>query len=296
MIVNRQSLADLFIGFKASFNTGFRDSPADWDKVATLVPSTTKEEHYAWLGQWPKLREWLGDRVVKDIVAHDYRIKNKKYEGTIEIDRDDLDDDTYGVYTPMMAEMGFAAKQHPDELVFGLLAAAFTTNCYDGQYMCDVDHPVGLGAAVQSVSNTQAGAGAPWFLIDGSRPLKPLIFQKRREYDLRMVTRLDDSGVFDTDKFKYGVDARCNVGFGFWQQLFGSKAALTQANFEANRAAMEAFKSDEGRPLNIKPTWLVCGPSNRAAANAVIAVGKLAGGADNPNYNAVKVLVTPQLT
>ncbi len=56
-----------------------------------------------------------------------------------------------------------------------------------------------------------------------------------------------------------------------------------------------AFKSDEGRPLGIKPNMLVVGPSNRAAAMALIEVQKEAGGADNPNYKAVEVVVAPWL-
>ena len=48
-----------------------------------------------------------------------------------------------------MQQMGAFAKQHPDELLAALIAAAETTLCYDGQYICDTDHSEG-GSGTQS--------------------------------------------------------------------------------------------------------------------------------------------------
>jgi phage major head subunit gpT-like protein len=80
MIVNRDSLNAMYNGFKTAYNTAFSGVAPMWGKVATLVPSTTKVENYGWLGQFPKLREWVGDRQVKSIAASGYQIANKKYE------------------------------------------------------------------------------------------------------------------------------------------------------------------------------------------------------------------------
>lgn len=296
MIINTTNLSALFTAFQAAFNKGFTGAASDWGRVATVVPSTTKENKYGWLGQFPRLREWLGDRQVKSIAAHDYAVKNKKFESTISVPRDDIDDDTYGVYTPLFESMGDAAKTHPDELVWALLAAGFTTLCYDGQFFFDTDHPVGDSeGAAASVSNMQAGAGAPWFLLQTNRPLKPLIFQPRRDYALKSLVKEDDANVFMRDEYLYGVDARGNVGYGFWQQAFGSKDTLNQANFDLAMTAMMALKSDEGRPLGIKADLLVVGSSNRAAALDTVLTERLANGASNKNYKAVDVLVVPWL-
>jgi phage major head subunit gpT-like protein len=291
MIINQANLADLFVGFKAAFNTGFRSVEPKWQRVATLVPSSTKEEHYAWIGQFPKLREWIGDRHIKGLAASDYRIKNKKYEATVEVPRDDLDDDTYGVFAPMFQEMGHAAAVHPDELIFALLKNGFAELAYDGQYFFDTDHPVGAGV----VSNHGGGAGTPWYLLDVSRPLRPLIFQKRRDYDLKYMTDRQDEHVFMRDAYRYGVDARCNVGFGFWQQAWGSKTALDATNYEAARAAMLAFKSDEGRPLGIMPNLLVVPPALEGAARKLLLAETDAAGATNPWRGTAELLVVPWL-
>lgn len=296
MIIKTESLSDLFTAVKTAFNKGFRGAKAEWSKVATLVPSTAAAETYAWLGQFPKLREWIGDRVIKNMEAHDYTIKNKKFESSVGIPRDTIDDDSYGVFMPLYEEMGHAAATHPDELVFGVLAAGFNNPCYDKQNFFDTDHPVGPAGNEVSVSNMQAGAGAPWFLLAADRPLKPIIFQKRRDYDIKGMTDAKDEAVFMRDEYRYGVDARGNAGYGFWQQAFGSKATLSAENFEAAYDAIMGFKSDEGRPLKLKPSILVVGPSNRAAAQKIIEKKTLADGSDNTNYQIVELLVVGDLT
>lgn len=291
MILNATTLANLTTGFKASFQKGFSSATSLWQRVATLVPSSTSENTYAWLGEFPMLREWIGDRQVKNLSQSDYSLKNRKFESTISVKRDAIEDDQYGIYAPLFESMGQAAASHPDELVFALLALAFSSKCYDGQFFIDSDHPVGAG----TVSNSGGGSSNPWFLLDTSRPLKPLIFQKRRDYALRALTDPGQENVFMRDEYLYGTDARANVGFGFWQMAYGAKVTLDATAFEAGFKAMELFKSDEGRPLNIKPNLLVVGPSNRAAAKALIEVDRLASGASNPNYKAVEVLVVPWL-
>ncbi|MBP6543225.1 MAG: Mu-like prophage major head subunit gpT family protein [Piscinibacter sp.] len=291
MIINQSNLTLLYQAFKTAFNTGFRTNEQQWGRIATLVPSSTKSEQYGWLGQFPKLREWIGDRQVKNMAASSYAITNKSFESTIGVNRDDIEDDQYGVYTPLFQEMGFAAATHPDELVFALLAAGFTTNCYDGQFFFDSDHPVGSGV----VSNSGGGAGTPWYLLDVRRPLKPLIFQRRKDYNMQILQDEKDEAVFMRKEYRYGVDARCNVGFGFWQQAYGSKQTLDATNYSAARTAMMSLKSDEGRPLGIKPNLLVVPPSLESAALTLLQAEKNANGADNIYRNTAELIVVPWL-
>jgi len=296
LIVNAGNLAILNRAFKAAFQKGFEGVSPLWSKVATLVPSTTGTEDYGWLGQIPGMREWIGDRHIHNLKQHDYSVKNKTFELTVGVPRESIEDDQYGVYAPMMEMLGQSANQHPDELIFALLAAGFATPCYDGQYFFDTDHPViqADGAKV-SVSNMQAGGGNPWFLLDTRRPLKPLILQQRKKPEFVNKDQSTDDNVFNRKEYVYGVDDRKNVGFGFWQMAFGSKAALDATNFDAAMAATGAFKGDHGKPLGVMPNLLVVGPSNRAAAKALIEAEQLAGGGSNTNFKAVEVLVVPWL-
>lgn len=291
MIVNAANLQLLYKAFNTAFKAGFGKLETYWPKIATTVPSTSRENHYGWLGDIPGLREWFGDRQVHGLKAHGYSLVNRPFELTIGVDRDDIDDDNYGIYTPRFEFMGESASQHPDELIFGLLAAGFATACYDNQNFFDTDHPVGDGV----VSNMQAGGSDPWFLLDTRRALKPLIFQRRKDYQFQAMTNPDDEGVFMRKEFRYGIDARVNVGFGFWQMAYASKAALDAANFEAGVKAMMGLKKDNGNPLGVMPNLLVVGTSNRAAAKKVIERASIDGGDSNINYKAVEVMAVPWL-
>jgi len=297
MIINAANLTMLFRSFNTAYQKGFDGITPQWGGIATLVPSTTGQEDYGWLGDIPGLREWIGDRQIKNLLTHDYSIKNRKFENTIGVPRDKIEDDQFGIFASLIEMMGNSAALHPDILVFGLLALAFATTCYDGQYFIDSDHPVKQAdGSIASVSNYQSGSGNPWFLLDTSRPLKPLIYQRRKPYNFTALINEKDENVFMRDEYLYGVDGRGNVGFGFWQMAFGSKDTLNSTNYNSAYAAMMAFKGDNGEPLGVKPTLLVCGPSNRAAALDVVKAERLANGASNTNFGTTDVLVIPWLT
>lgn len=297
MLITPQMLLALRTGFRAEFQSNFDLAESIVDRVATTIPSQTSGNTYGWLGQWPGFREWIGDRELKNMAAHGYEIKNKDWESSIGVKRPDIEDDNVGVYKPLFAEMGRAAKVHPDELVFGLLKAGESTLCYDGQNFFDTDHPVYAGndgtGDVTTVSNLQAGSGPAWYLLDCSRALKPLIFQNRKAPVFTSMTSLEDESVFTSNEFRFGVDSRSNVGFGFWQQAFKSKADLNAVNFNAAYAAMTSQKADGGRPLGIRPTLLVVPPNLREQALEITKADRRANGASNVNAGLVEAIVSP---
>jgi phage major head subunit gpT-like protein len=299
MIINQGNLSRLYTGFKTSFNEGLGMAKSMYERIATVVPSSTREEKYGWLGKVPRFRKWVGDRVIQNIMAHDYAIKNEPYEVTIGVDRDDIDDDQYGVYSALFKEMGFATAAHPDELVWALAQAGFGGSlglCYDGQFFFDTDHPViDENGDTISVANTDGGAGSPWFLLDTNRPLKPIIFQRRKNYDFQAMNKPDDTNVFMRKEFIYGVDARVNVGFGFWQFAWGSKQALDATNYAAAREALTGMKGDYGRPLGVMPNLLVVGPSGESAGRKLLNSEVNAAGATNEWKGTAELLVVPWL-
>lgn len=290
MIINQAALASICKSFKTIFNEAFLGVAPEWEKVAMPVPSSTGTEEYGWLGAFPKLREWIGDRHVKNLKAHGYSIKNKDWESSVAVDRNNIEDDSYGVYRPLIAEMGRSAAAHYDELAMGMLPLGLTTLCYDGQYFFDTDHPVGSG----SVSNHGGGAGTAWYLLDATRAIKPVILQKRKPAEFVSLDRPTDENVFMRKEYIYGVDCRDNAGFGLWQLAFASKQTLDASGYEAARAAMLAFKDDEGKPLGIKPSLLVVPPSLEGAARKLLAETD-ASGATNPWKGTAELLVTPWL-
>jgi phage major head subunit gpT-like protein len=296
MDINQQNLQLLFTGYKAAFQNAFDGLEVDFDQFVLEVMSTTSKESYPWLGQSTRFREWLGDRVIQNLELHDYTIKNKSFENTVGVARDAIEDDSYGIFTPLMAQLGQDSKQHPAELVYELLAAGFTEKCYDGQYFFDTDHPVTAADGTESsVSNFQGGSGTPWFLIDTTRVIKPIILQKRKPYNFVMLNGEKDENVFMRKEYLYGVDARLNVGYGLWQLAYGSKETLNATNFNAAFAAMQSMTGDQGKKLGIRPKLLVVPATLREKALEVIKAERNSNGATNVNRDAVDVLVTPWL-
>ncbi|WP_299072876.1 Mu-like prophage major head subunit gpT family protein [uncultured Paraglaciecola sp.] len=257
-LVTSAILNGIRTGFRKNFEDGKTKAEPMFNAVATVVPSTTKSNTYGWLGQWPGFREWIGDRQLKSIKEHAYAISNKDYESTVVVDRNDIEDDSLGVYAPMMNEMGYAARVFPDELVFPLLAAGFTTACYDGQNYFDADHPVnaevdgsGADTSFSNVIIDGGYTGQAWYLLDTSRSLKPIIFQERKGMQFVAMDNPNDEAVFTNKTFRYGVDCRCNVGFGFWQMAVGVKKTLDYQTIWDAVNQMRGFKADGGRPLGL---------------------------------------------
>ena len=266
-------------------------------QVATVVPSSTAEEIYAWLGKISGLREWIGERQVQNLRQHGYTLRNRDFEDTIEVDRNHIEDDKFGVYGPMFTAMGEAVAAHADQLVWPLLKAGFSEPCYDGQYFFDTDHPViEADGGTTTASNTGGGAGAGWYLMDLRGALKPLVFQSRKRADnIVRKDREEDDNVFDRRQFLYGVHARSEAGFGLWQKAYGSKQGLTKDTFKAGYAALEAMLGDHGRPLGIMPTHLVVPPALREAGLEILNAERDANGATNVWRGTAELVVVPWL-
>lgn len=299
-VISNALLAALRTQVRAEFQQAYDAMLAQsfYRTVAMIAPSNTASNTYDWLGDFPDLREWVGDRVIKDIKENAYQISNKLYEGTIGIQRTSIEDDTVGTLAARIRNMGQSAARHPEKLIASLIATGHSTLCYDGQFFFDTDHPVAANhdgtGAVTTASNVQAGAGVPWYLLDCSSEMKPFIFQERTapEFD-SLEASTDSDTVFIRDQYLYGIRYRCNAGYGFWQKALRSQAALTGDNLDLAIAQMMGLKGDGGKPLGIMPTHLVVPPAHRAAANKAVKVMLGTGGESNANYNAVEVVVTP---
>lgn len=296
MLINAANMAGLNTSFRTSFNRGMGSVESTYEQIATVVPSTTSENAYPWLGDMPGIREWIGEREIHKLEQHGYALRNKTFEDTISVERESVEDDQYGVYSPLFQMFGEEVGVFRDSLVYQMLLDGFINKCYDGQYFFDTDHPgYDKDGKEISVSNMQAGSSAPWFVMDTRRALKPLIFQNRREFGFVAKDKVTDDNVFDKNQFVYGTDGRCNAGYGFWQMAFGSKAALDDTNLNAALTAIATIKKRSGRPAGLKANLLVVGPSNRDKANKLVKAALINGGDTNTNQNVVEVLEVPWL-
>lgn len=286
------------IGYKAAFQEGFTEAAKEqtYQRIATVVPSNTREEEYGWLKDIPQIREWFGDRVINALADDGYKIKNRKFELTVSVKGDDINDDRVGIYAPRFKFMGDEVARFPNRMVYELLKAGFATNCYDGQYFFDTDHPyTKKDGTVGTQSNYQAGAGEPWFLLCTKRPLKPMIYQEREKFRYNELTSPTDPNVFMRDELIYGVDGRANAGFGFWQMAIGSKATPSAENVKAARTMMRKILGDHSKALGFSPDVFVGGPDHEDAAEELFMTETLPTGGKNPLYKKMDVLISEYL-
>ncbi|MCI8503663.1 MAG: head protein [Hungatella sp.] len=152
MIINAGNLRALNTSYSTAYNKGFNSVEPTYQRIASRIPSTSKIQEYNWLGQFPQLREWIGDREIQNLSAYKYQIENLHFEMTVGVDRDEIEDDQYGIYTLNMENMGVQARKHPDKLVYKLLMGGFANLCYDGKPFFSEEHKCG-GAIYSNVTN-----------------------------------------------------------------------------------------------------------------------------------------------
>ena len=155
----------LFYGLQNRVQQGLMSQQVFWQRFASLVPSSTRQEVYAWLDRMPLMREWLGARQVLNLSSRAYVLPNKDYEATLELDRNVILDDQYGIYGPRAQMLGMSAALWPDQITIAALQNGDTTaaTCYDGQPFFSANHPIdpdNAASAVQSNLFTAAGSGA----------------------------------------------------------------------------------------------------------------------------------------
>lgn len=144
MLINSANLNNIYQNIKTTFQKTF-DALMDlghWKKTTMIVQSTSRENDYKWLGKVPKMVKWLGEKQIKKLKAFKYLVENEDFEGTIEVDRNDIEDDQLGMLPTQATSWGEAAAEWYDELDADLKNNAFVNPCYDEQFFYDTDHPV----------------------------------------------------------------------------------------------------------------------------------------------------------
>lgn len=121
--------------------------------IANMFNSDQSGETYAFLGQSPAMREWIGGRSAKGFSSNGLTILNKHYEATIEVQKKDLRRDKTGQIVARVQEFADRSITHWASLLSTLLLNGASTVCYDGQYYFDTDHSEGSsGSQSNSIS------------------------------------------------------------------------------------------------------------------------------------------------
>ena len=229
-------------GLKADFfqKLGETEKTTHYQELATRIVSTTKTEIFAWLGSVPQIREWGTGRKAKGLYEESYDIENLKYEATLEVDRDEIEDDQLGQIMVRVNELAQRAARHKDYCIAQLLINGATSgyNSYDGTTFFSASHESGL------------------------------------------------SGTQDNDLAPAATDADNPTAAEFRTALGTAIATLL------------AFKDDQGEPMSMSATGLVCivPPSMLITASEAVNATLISTGGTNILSGAAKIIAFPWLT
>lgn len=287
-------------GLKAEFIQQFASEATLLDKLATVVPSNSDGETYAWLGESPTMSEFVDTRQIKGFSDTTYTITNKTWEATMAVLRSELEDDNTGSIRLRVQQLAQKARRHVNKLLVDALINGTTDLCYDGTAYFGNSHtargeqssaqdnllagsgttvaalktdvqaamaammnfvdergepfwedfnpsefvavvPPGIfhnfreaieATVISNTTNTMSGSigqvlpaarlsdADDWYLLYTGGVVRPLIFQDRMGMEFTALEG-DTETAFKNERYLYGVRARYNVGYGFWQ--FGVK-------------------------------------------------------------------------
>lgn len=125
--------------------------------VSAMFDSNQESETYAWLGQAPAMREWVGGRLAKGFRENGITIANKTFEATLEVTLDEIRRDKTGQVMARVRELANRTNAHWAKLLSALIVAGEATACYDGQFFFDTDHSEGDSGAQSNDITYDAG-------------------------------------------------------------------------------------------------------------------------------------------
>lgn len=158
-ILDRAKLDAAYITFSTLFDMTLSRTPTDFQDFCTVIPVSSTVTEFKWLGEVPKMTEWIGQRAISKLRAETHQIRTKNWANGIEIERDDLDDDKLGLIQPRIAQLANEGMWSIEDLVFDIINDALSHGtgggslalCYDGQPLFDGDHTAsGSGGTSQN--------------------------------------------------------------------------------------------------------------------------------------------------
>ena len=183
MQINQATVAALFKGYRVQFLEAYQAGKAMWDQIAMRTTSNAAEEIYHWLGSVPGLRRLVGEVAIENLTAHNYSIKNDEFAVIVQVKQADVERDAYGLYNPMFQSLGLAAKQHPDELVSGLLINGFSQTDYTGKNFFDANKKAEPDTKFPFTNKDTRGLG-PQSFADARTSIKSRLNAKGRPMNL----------------------------------------------------------------------------------------------------------------
>ena len=117
MNITAANLDALFKTFQTKFTEAqkaaqSRVTPNDLlpEDIAVSFTGGGSATQHSWLEQLHGIHEWVGERVLNNAKLGKLTVVNRDFENTIKVSRNEIEDDQYGVYAPLIGMMGADAE------------------------------------------------------------------------------------------------------------------------------------------------------------------------------------------
>ena len=152
MDITAANLDILFRQAQINFQGALLKTPVISPLICTPLPMGNRQITNAFLDRLPMMREWRGNRVINNPVAHARTITAKVYEHTYGMSKWDIIDENLGLFSMATQMQGEAVAKQPDQLNWEFLQIAASTAAlgYDGKAVYATDHPLlgGIAGAI----------------------------------------------------------------------------------------------------------------------------------------------------
>ena len=117
MNITAETLDALFKTFQTKFTEAqkaarSRVTPNDLlpEDIALAFTGAGSATQHSWLEQLHGIHEWVGERVLNNAKLGKLTVVNRDFENTVTVSRNEIEDDQYGVYAPLIGMMGADAE------------------------------------------------------------------------------------------------------------------------------------------------------------------------------------------
>jgi phage major head subunit gpT-like protein len=187
--------------------------------LATFVDSSLPQEDYSFIGQIPIMQQWTDERSIKALKEYGFTITNKKFEATIGIQREVLEDERWGAIKMRIMGLADAAVAHYDQILFSLING--NGNAYDGTAFYHANHSNLTSGASSALSATSLATGVAAMRkqkLDNGEPMDVNPTHLLVPPDLEMVARqLVNSSFYPSEA---GAGKPGNMATNIWRGQF----------------------------------------------------------------------------
>jgi len=236
-----------------SFWNGVFSVGNPYDGLVFNVDSTQATETFAWFGNAPMPREWVGDRQYKSVPEQTKAVANKHYENSVLVHKAVIKYDNVNAASALAGSVGVKAGALVPYLLTTLMVAGTSDSigtAYDGQYFYDTDHvdlngPTyttsqsndltctdgvnavgimgGFKAAMAAIVGFKDNEGDPWHIIDFNPANWVVMVGPARYNDLLQV--------LSQDQIKIGTDSYTNTAQGMFTPRVDQRITATDAMY-----------------------------------------------------------------